>query len=195
MKFNVGKYKFTFFRMIVLAVLMIGMGFLYTLNPYLFVVALCVCIGGMFNGNADCTNFSWNQIIWRRVLKGKLLKWFEDEYDDYLASKWWVHPMFWDGWHFLKNMWVLSLLTAIGFSLYYTIVLNGTITIIFIIWCAYVWMVGKEMWHHHMARASFWGFPDTIPAKVNVTVKVGKNDAGELSPMVFKHLQEKANER
>lgn len=184
------KYKFSTIKLFqILFVVPIILIASFVIHKGLFIIAMLVFIGGMFNGNADATNFRYDRIIWRRILKGFLLNWFEGKYKKWVMNRWWVHAVFMDGWHFFKNGWVTSLISAIVVGLF-TIILLGLIWSIpvFIVAC-YLWMIGKEMWHHHMSNAGFWGLDDVIEKDLLTEITVGGKLIGEVSPEIFEHLQ------
>ena len=122
----------------------------------LVILFIIVFIAGCFNGNADATVFNWDNLVWRVWLKGKVLFWFEGGYEKELSKKWWVHPIFWDGWHFFKNAWVTTLLVAIMYALYSSPTVNGLCPVIYFLVISVAWFLGKTLWHRYLALADWW---------------------------------------
>lgn len=104
-----------FLEFLLLNILLPALFLLFFSYPSALIIFF-IALAAFFNGNADATAFRFNRVLWRHILKGWLLDWYEGKYFDKL-HKWYIHPIFWDGWHFFKNATILSFLTAILIAL------------------------------------------------------------------------------
>ncbi len=155
-------YKFSFKEILQQVIGLIGFIVLYFINPHFSFITFIIYIAGSFNGINDAINFGWDRIVFRRTLIGSSLGWFEGKFKQFTRDRWWMHAIFQDGWHFFKNLWVLSLLIAITYALFINITLEWYYFFVTLIVCAYYWMIGKQAWHPHFAMAAFWGFDEFL---------------------------------
>ncbi len=72
-------------------------------------IIVIVLLAGMCSGGMDVIKFKWNDSVFAKVQNNELKQWFKSEHQH--KFKEWsgipLHPIFYDGWHFFKNLWVL----------------------------------------------------------------------------------------
>jgi len=128
-------------------------------------LTILVFIAGCFNGQEDSYVWSYDKNVWRVILKGKFLRWYEGEYEQEVAKHLWILPIFRDGWHFFKNSCVGLLLFAIVYavgnaSVLYPMMGHPIWLAVFFFDLAMVWMFGKELNHKYLSKTDFWKLPD-----------------------------------
>lgn len=75
----------------------------------LIVLSLC----SFFNASMDTIDHHWEQSIFNKYTSGSLNDWLSGV--DPLPRYWYVHPIFYDGWHMFKNMMVFCFIVLISY--------------------------------------------------------------------------------